>query len=334
MARLMEFSAARRQAPQRDPDTYCCLLDEQPTHLVPERLLRELQIKDDGELSFNSRCLLEGMGSAPDDLRAAEPLLSNLRREDLSLAWVQDAATNIWCPFGLTGALRDLVLRIQRDPRQLDEVPAPSKALLQQSGILVGRENTSKRRRLWHEVTARCGTKFHMDGWALVDGLIHPFHLAELRRYFRRQIRTGKVRLGDGQSPLRYIAHNDPAARFLHVQLSKAVSELVGERVKPSYVYMASYKGGARLDRHTDREQCEFSITLCLDYAPEPSGATPWPLYLDTARGTTTIYQAIGDGLVYRGRALPHYRKTLAQGNTSTSLFLHYVSEDYAGSLE
>jgi hypothetical protein len=96
---------------------------------------------------------------------------------------------------------------------------------------------------------------------------------------------------------------------------------------------MAAYQSGARLEKHIDREQCEFSITLCIDYSPEPTAATPWPLRLETPRGTVTVSQALGDGLLYRGRELPHYRATLADGNTSTSVFFHYVAESFSGSL-
>ena len=46
--------------------------------------------------------------------------------------------------------------------------------------------------------------------------LIHPFHIAALRRYYRYLIRTGAIRLGDGQSPRRYVAYNEPVARFFH----------------------------------------------------------------------------------------------------------------------
>ena len=47
-----------------------------------------------------------------------------------------------------------------------------------------------------------------------------------------------------------------------------------------------------------------------------------------------TVYQALGDGLAYRGTRLPHYRSKLGEGQTSTSIFFHYVSEDFVGSLE
>ena len=105
------------------------------------------------------------------------------------------------------------------------------------------------------------------------------------------------------------------------------------EPVKPSYVYFASYQGGAELERHTDRPQCEFSITYCLDFTPEPVRATPWPILLDTPAGRVTVYQAIGDALLYRGCQVPHYRRRLQEGATSSSFFFHFVREDFTGPL-
>jgi hypothetical protein len=180
---------------------------------------------------------------------------------------------------------------------------------------------------------ARAATLFQQKGYAPISDLIHPFHVAALRRYCRNLIRTGAVRLGDRQSARRYIAYNEPVARFFHHQIAKTLSVITGEPVKPSYVYMASYLSGAELKKHTDREQCEFSITFCLDFSPEPKCETPWPIELDTVRGTVKVYQALGDGLAYRGTRLPHYRGILAEGQTSTSIFFHYVSESFTGAL-
>jgi hypothetical protein len=75
-------------------------------------------------------------------------------------------------------------------------------------------------------------------------------------------------------------------------------------------------------------------VTLCLDFSPEPALATPWPIRLDTPEGAVTVYQALGDGLAYRGTQVPHSRDTLREGQTSTSIFFHYVPADFAGSLE
>jgi hypothetical protein len=183
------------------------------------------------------------------------------------------------------------------------------------------------------EAIAKAAAQFGEKGYAPLRDLIHPFHIAALRRYYRHKIRTGAIPLGDRQSPRRYAIHNDPVARFFHHQISRTLSEVAGEPLQPSYVYTASYLSGSALKKHTDREQCEFSITLCLDFSPEPALATPWPIHLETLAGTVTVYQALGDGLAYRGTQLPHYRRTLGAGETSTSIFFHYVAADFVGSL-
>jgi hypothetical protein len=213
-------------------------------------------------------------------------------------------------------------------------LPPNIQSVLCAARILVEPRTSESQQHAWSEAIQRWRVKFRENGYAPISGLIHPYLLAALRQHYRRKIRTGTMHLGDGQSSRRYVAHNEPAARFFHLQLTPLVSRLVGEPVKPSYTYAAAYLSGARLEKHTDREQCAFSITLCIDYSPEPAGATSWPLHLQTSNGTTTVYQALGDGLLYRGQELPHYRGTLTKGHTSTSIFFHYVRENFAGSLD
>jgi hypothetical protein len=202
------------------------------------------------------------------------------------------------------------------------------------ANVLVTDDYASHRRQQWDEIVSITGAQFQSQGYAPAGQLIHPFHISALRRYYRHQIRNGKLLLGDDQSPLRYKSYNDPVARFFHQQLTAAMSAFAGEPLKASYVYMASYQPGAILEKHIDREQCDFSVTLCLDYAPEPRNATAWPIHLHKQSGKVTVFQAIGDALLYRGCQLPHSRAALPAGHTSTSIFFHYVREDFQGSLD
>jgi hypothetical protein len=39
----------------------------------------------------------------------------------------------------------------------------------------------------------------------------------------------------------------------------------------------------------------------------------------------------LGDALLYRGRELVHYRNPLPEGHHSSSIFLHYVRENFTG---
>ena len=91
------------------------------------------------------------------------------------------------------------------------------------------------------QILTKAAELFLAKGYAAIPNLIHPFHIAALRRYYRYLIRSGVIRLGDRQSPLRYVAYNEPVARFFHENITKKLSSVVGETIKPSYVYLASY---------------------------------------------------------------------------------------------
>lgn len=313
------------------PDRYWCVLDELPLHLLPQPARGLLRDTPSANLLLNPECRLRSAQDPPDELSAREDLLSGFALLG-TIAWIRDAGTGMLLPFWLSANLETLVRQLLLKEILPSSIPAASQALLQAAGILISAESLELDSRLQYMRAA--ALQFQTKSYAPVANLIHPFHVAALRRYYRHQIRTGAIALGDRQSARRYVAHNEPVAKFFHHQLTSAFSRVAGTTLKPSYVYCASYLEGAELKKHTDRDQCDFSITFCLDYSPEPELATPWPINLQTKKGTVTVYQALGDGLAYRGMELPHYRGKLWEGQTSTSIFFHYVTEEFAGSLD
>ena len=307
-----------------------CRLDDQPDHLAPQRLLRPEYWEglSDRPLFLNPDCFFTRDREPP----AAVPTTGFATEGEM--VWITDPGSEALQPFWLGHDLSATLSAAQPgDPAPSTLSPQVRRTLIK-ANLLVPDDYASHRRRQWAEIVSVTGAQFQSQGYAPVGRLIHPFHISALRRYYRHQLRTGKLRLGDSQSPLRYISYNDPVARFFHQQLTAAVTAFAGEPVKPSYVYLASYQPGSILKRHTDREQCQFSVTLCLDYAPEPRNATPWPLHLHKKSGKVTVFQAIGDALLYRGCQLAHSRDPLPQGHTSTSIFFHYVRADFKGSLD
>ena len=310
------------------PNRFYCLLDELPLHLIPQPFLRSPRRHEDESQSLvlNPDCIVCDDGQLPDELASRNELFSGFALQG-TMAWVRNLATGNLLPFWLGPQMQSVV----RDLHPNEVVPESVRSVLAAADILIPEDRTSQQR---EELVKLASPLFREKGYAPLGDLIHPFHIAALRRYYRHLIRTGAIRLGDKQSPRRYVAYNEPVARFFHKDIAATLSALAGEPLKPSYVYMASYLSGAELKKHTDREQCEFSVTLCVDFSPEPNLATPWPIRLDTPTGKVTVYQALGDGLAYRGTRLPHYRSPLAQGQTSTSIFFHYVGVDFAGSLD
>jgi hypothetical protein len=313
------------------PDRFYCLLDELPSHLVPRRAFRAWQPPENQNLYLNPDCMVLPTEHLPDQFSARPDLLSGLALQG-TIAWVHDATCGSLLPFWLGPGFQSVIDSLRPNQPVPPSVPLSTRSMLAAAGILVA-EGHSAEGIDRAEAIRRASVSLREKGYAPLSGLIHPFHVAALRRYYRCLIRTGAIQLGDRQSSRRYVAHNEPVARFFHHQITGVLSAVAGEPLKPSYVYLASYLSGAELKKHTDREQCEFSVTLCLDFSPEPALATPWPIRLDTPTGTVTVYQALGDGLAYRGTRLPHYRLPLGDGQTSTSIFFHYVSEDFAGPL-
>jgi hypothetical protein len=334
MAGLMGEVSRENRPATLSPDLFHCLLDELPIHLVPCSAWAAEQNESAGrKLFLNPGCRLYAAGELPEELRSQQDLISAFDLEG-TIAWVRDAETGSLSPFWLGPRFESFVRELRSEEPVPLSAPESVRSILEGAGIVVSEDFADRRNAQREQELQKAAELFQKKGYAPLHGLIHPFHIAALRRYYRYRIRTGAIPLGDGQSPLRYVAYNDPVARFFHRQIATTLSVVAGEPVKPSYVYLASYLSGAELKKHVDREQCEFSITLCLDFTPEPAPATPWPICLQTQTGTVTVYQALGDGLVYRGTRLPHYRSRLGEGQTSTSIFFHYVGLDFTGSLD
>jgi hypothetical protein len=309
-------------------DRYHCLLDDLPLHLIPQSARRSLRELPNPELVLNPTCTLRSPEDLPDELCGRKELLSGFALQG-TVAWVRESITGMQLPFWLSPELEGLLRDLRPNEPVPSSISAGTRSLLHAAGILI--PSRPRHRQGGIDTSA---AQFQEKGYAPLPSLIHPFHVAALRRYYRHQIRKGAISLGDQQSVRRYFAHNEPVARYFHHQLASVLSGIAGRPLKPSYVYFASYLSGAELKKHTDREQCDFSITFCLDYSPEPEVATPWPISLQTPTGTVTIYQALGDGLAYRGMQLPHYRGKLREGQTSTSIFFHYVAEEFGGHLD
>ncbi|HET7440751.1 MAG TPA: hypothetical protein VFJ47_05560 [Terriglobales bacterium] len=333
ITRLMGESCAGSAFPyELPPSCFYCLLGEQPTHLVAERWLAKGQNEVVGEFIVNPHCVFCHDHELPAEVAEYAELLEQFALYG-DVVWLRDPGTEVLAPFWLGPQFASLLAAVGPGDPAPPNLSRHAKQVLVQAGVLVKKDAASRRRKQWLQEALRHREDFRRK-FVTVAGLIHPFQVAALRRYYRYLIRNGRIQLGDDQSPLRYGAHNEPVARFFHHQLTTAVTDIVGEPVKPSYVYSCSYLAGSDLEKHTDRVQCEFTITFCLDFSPEPASHTPWPIHVETPEGKVTVYQAPGDSLLFCGRELPHYRYPLQKGCTSTSIFFHYVRQGFTGSLQ
>jgi hypothetical protein len=70
-----------------------------------------------------------------------------------------------------------------------------------------------------------------------------------------------------------------------------------------------------------------------IDTDPERDISDSWPIFLEVGKTTKEVRLEMGDGVLYQGTEVPHWREAIANGETTTLILCHFVPEDFAGSL-
>jgi hypothetical protein len=105
-------------------------------------------------------------------------------------------------------------------------------------------------------------------------------------------------------------------------RLWPTIEAVVQEELLPTYAYARLYSNGDVLEKHTDREACEVSITIQLGRSHHYA----WPIYM----GGHRFDLAEGDAVIYPGCDVEHWRDRCdgPEGYYSGQVFLHYVRKN------
>lgn len=112
-----------------------------------------------------------------------------------------------------------------------------------------------------------------------------------------------------------------PFTESMLLYLKEKIESIVNKNLEVTYSYMRIYYSNAELERHIDRESCEYSITLCIK-----NDVKPWDIWFETKNGEVSISLQEGDMIIYKGMELPHWRKKY-EGNEQIQFFLHYIDK-------
>jgi len=130
----------------------------------------------------------------------------------------------------------------------------------------------------------------------------------------------------DNQCPLSHSIGHVPLLDSLLEQLTPIISEVTGKKLHPTYAYARKYSPGDELKIHKDRPACEISATINLGFKGEQ-----WPIYVghkEDKSDSKKIDMNIGDGVIYKGCNLFHWREKYTEGEWQTQVFVHYVDAD------
>lgn len=168
---------------------------------------------------------------------------------------------------------------------------------------------------------------FQEQGYVLVKNFIPKDTAKYLHEYLKFSIlahqMAGNVTAvkGDDQVIGSFTrGHGDLALDSLMKMMRPKMEEVTGLQLFPTYTYSRIYRKGNELKIHSDRPSCEISITLRLSASDDSYN---WPIWMKDSEYTLDD----GDGLVYRGCDLDHWREVCdaPEGWLMGQVFMHYV---------
>ena len=167
-------------------------------------------------------------------------------------------------------------------------------------------------------------TQFQDKGFEVVKGFIPAAFANYFRSYFTLIAQNTPNLKGDRQAPNSRVLYGDPAFDTLMDCSTQSVEKIIGKKLIPQYTYARIYNNGSVLERHRDRAECEYSVTLCLGGNYDKQ----WPIWLKDHDGNEhEVPLDQGDCVIYSGTKLEHWREKF-EGDKQYQVFMHYVDSE------
>jgi len=110
--------------------------------------------------------------------------------------------------------------------------------------------------------------------YTVLRNIIPPYILREVQKCYSTGIKTGRIEFTNAQAP-RFVTQNDRVGRLILFTLVDLVRKTIAHNARPTYSYFGGYFNGSFLNPHSDRPQCEYTLSLTIEQNP-PDKA--WPL--------------------------------------------------------
>lgn len=167
---------------------------------------------------------------------------------------------------------------------------------------------------------------FQQRGHAKIRGLLSCEMRGLVRHYMDLSLRSGRMVVSDNDVIAgQFEQYAAMLSESLLSLLQPRVESIVGEVLIPTYSFWRIYERGAVLREHVDRAACEIGVSVTVASEPQE---VQWPLWV---RGMDSHIRSIslrsGDGVIYRGAQIPHWRYAF-DGTLQYQMFFHYVRRD------
>ena len=164
---------------------------------------------------------------------------------------------------------------------------------------------------------------FEQQGYLVIKQFIPRLMCAYIAKNIGVLEANSRLSFGDTQVAKAFSGGSPAVTETLLDLMTPVLSQTLSCELYPTYSYLRIYVKGAELAKHTDRNSCEISATLPIEY--ESAGV--WPLCIEIDGEAKKIELEPGDALIYKGIQIPHWREPF-DGERQVQIFLHYVRKD------
>lgn len=156
------------------------------------------------------------------------------------------------------------------------------------------------------------------NNYLIIENFIDEVRSKELGEEFRKYCEVMNCH-SDSLCPSSPAQYNYSPFLEILCQKTNNISNIIGETVVPTYSYARTYYKDHGFVAHTDRPECEISVTLHLHADKD------WPIFiLDPDKNERSVILKPGDAMLYLGTIAPHWRNNY-DGEFYTQTFFHYV---------
>ena len=123
-----------------------------------------------------------------------------------------------------------------------------------------------------------------------------------------------------------FTRYNYPRYKSAFYEVKNIIESIIGEKLYPTYYFDRFYFSDTCLKKHIDRPACEISISLNISN----NTGVDWPIFFEVGNERYSFTCGEGDGVLYKGMELPHWREKLVCSSQSYfhQAFFHYVRAD------
>ncbi len=164
---------------------------------------------------------------------------------------------------------------------------------------------------------------FEQNRYAVIKQFIPRLMCEYIAKNIRVLEANSRLSFGDSQVEKAFSGGSPAVTETLLDLMTPVLSQTLNCELYPTYSYLRIYVTGAQLEKHTDRNSCEISATLPIEY----ESASIWPLCIEIDGSVRKIELEPGDALIYKGIEIPHWREPF-EGERQVQTFLHYVKKD------